>query len=360
MFVGRFSVGLILLCILILLGPPRGVRAEFAIRPSPGRVSVALLPFVNYTEDGHAAEIFVSRIEGELARREVEFLSGDELRQVLRRHRIRSSDRIRPADALSIQDATGVEFLLLGSYDLLSRGAVPEVGLSARIVQVPSLRIVRAASSAASGEDFAGLFQIGRVDSVSELAERVVRELFARLDSAIELRKRPDGVGVLTTPIVIVPFDNTSAHRYAGAVVTQILLSRLVAAGYIVLEPGLVHELFVRNRAIPRGEIDYPLLARLVEAFHPEYILTGVVDSFDPARGTSMEASPSLALGARLLQASTGRILLGWEETRDGRDSEVVLGFGRRHSLGRLAEDSVGRLVGRLGDVEQEFLTGGE
>ncbi len=118
-----------------------------------------------------------------------------------------------------------------------------------------------------------------------------------------------------------------------------------------------MHEVFLAEQTVARGQIDRPTLRAMRQAQAPDYVLTGMVDELAPACGDLTVTAPSGAVGLRLLSAEDGRLLAAWELQRSGDDGEGMLGYGRIHSLGRLAGSLASDLVKRLGDQLGDYPT---
>jgi TolB-like protein len=332
------------------------VQADLPVASGTAEPVLAVLPLVNLTQRSAAVRVAKTEIHRQLTLRGIEFLSDDELRPTLRKHRIRSRSGLTESDIGAIREATNVSHLLLGSVDFFEDARNVEMGLSLRLLNAASLGISRAASFSATGEDFEGLFGVGRIDSVDALAAEVVGRLFEELEEPVRARKKPEGVGQLETRIVIVPFDDLSNRRYAGAVISNLLLSQLVREGFAVAEPGLIKAIFLESNLVPRGEIDHTIRGRIVEAYYPDFIVTGTVATFETRRGSSTAAVPKLELNARILDAVSGRILWSMDDERAGTDSQKFLGIGRRLSLGQVTNDSLHDVLEQIEREEKKII----
>jgi len=306
---------------------------------------VGILPLANHTGQLDALDALVDRLHAELSDHGVTFVSSQELRPLLRRHRIRSVGEVGSEAAALIRAESGVDFLLLGSLQVHDEAAL-EAALSLRVVDARDLRVVGATSEAASGAEFEGLFGTGGITRMEPVVDRIVAAAVATLVPLLDTTTpvpSPDG-----PRLAMIPFDDLSDTPRAGAIVTDIVLSQLVAAGYVLVEPGLVTEVLLAERAMTRGTIDLPTLRALRDALAPDYLLTGVVDRLDIARGDPDVATPSLALGARLVDAHAGMPVAAWEFERSGTDSETILGRGSIRTLGALVRATAADLRARL------------
>jgi hypothetical protein len=333
---------------VVLLGVPG--RAEVVDAPPP----ILVLPFANLTGMSEGASMLSPRFYERLEGTEVRFVSDEELRPLLREHRIRSRGEIGSQDAEILRSRTGARAALLGSWDIYEPGENPEVAVSARLLDLDAMVVVDAWSVALSGDDEAGLFAIGRVEEMEPLAGKVLDLLFEKLTPALRAPARTAESEPPLSRVAVVAFDNVSAYDRAGDVASNILLSELVAHGFTVVEPGFVNEVLIDERARSKGAIDLGTLEALRARAEIDLLVTGVVERFEPARGE--EGVPELSVGARVLDAAAGRLVLAFDEEHSGRDAQTILGMGRHHSLGRLAGDVVRRFVERVDEKREKLL----
>jgi len=315
------------------------LSATDAIEALTGK-TVAVLPFANYTGTSHAVTTIVPMIYKELSQSGIDYITSTDLRPTLRQYRIRSVGKIGSADAHSIRESTGATVLLAGSFDVYREEGNPDVAISLRLIDVEHMKIMAAVSIAATGEDFAGLFGVGRLSSAEKVAQRLVEKLFKQLRKDLEMASRRHQDEKAGHRLAVVTFDNITDTRYAGEIVSGILVSGLVQDGFEVLEPGLVDELMLRDQIVLRGEIRLQLLRELADQYNLDFLITGRVEGFSPQRGSVEETHPEFEFGARQLDASTGKILATYDGNTSGADSETILGLGRCHSLGELVARS--------------------
>ncbi|MDD4051545.1 MAG: hypothetical protein PHR28_06570, partial [candidate division Zixibacteria bacterium] len=205
---------------------------------------IAVVPFADYT-DQSAVDSILPLIEARLAREQVRLIPVAELREVLRSFRIRSAGMISREDAADILSVRPIDFFLLGSIDLYIEGAVPEAGFSLRLVRASDMRIIWARSTAGNGEDFAGMFGLGRITSMQAMIPKLIETVLPDIAAAVKLT--PASLNQNKPTVALVPFDNLTVNRFAGDVFASVVLSELVAWGATVIEPGEVNDLFLRN-----------------------------------------------------------------------------------------------------------------
>ena len=237
------------------------------------RLKVGVVPFVNFTGSNEAADSVLPLINRQLAARNIELVPRDSLRNIMRARRIRMTGAIDARSALQLRESLGVDLLLTGSIDFYSTLENPEVGLSLRLYDCFQQRLVWTASVVASGEDYAGLFGIGRIISAPILANRIVTKIFAQFplgeDGRMSASPQPavtdrtNSIVKAGARIAIVSFDNLTGQQRAGDIASVLLLSELWRQGYEVVEPGEVAATLAELRSLPRGEIsargDFPV-----------------------------------------------------------------------------------------------------
>lgn len=340
------KIAILLAAAVLLLGPPVA-RGAFPIRTEAGTDNAVLLSFTNHTDEQTAPDTIRSMVRRGIQARGIHCVPDSVLRPILRKYRIRVAGLgVGPENARRIGSEAEAGSLVLGSVDIWRGGDDPEVGISLRIVRIRDMRIVGAASVGAMGSDFTRVFGFGRVGRIEDLASRVVRKALEDLDGSTTPDPAEGRAGGKPR-VALVTFDNLSTESHGGEIVTSILLSRMVQAGYDVLEPGVMNEIFLRSGENPRGEIDYALMRTLVDSTGERIFVTGAAQTLAPTTGS--EGVPRFEFGARGIDGRSGRILFALERTADGRDSQTLLRLGRIRSLTRLVVRAIEPVIEAAG-----------
>lgn len=319
-----------------------GDEADSLSTPSP---HVAVLPFVNYTGTKEAASTCAPIVEERLSRMSFRLVARDSLRQALRTYRIRNTGMIGADDARRLAQDFGLDYFVLGSFDLYTNDSIPEVAISVRLVEASSLQIVWAASRSKYGS--AGILGLGKISSVDRLATLLVDDIFASLESSF-------GRGFTTvrserTPLyAIVPFDNLTDNPSAGEIMTTFVAAILLNHGARLLEPGAAQEMFRRHNRHLRGEIDLTLLGLLHDSLGVGRVITGAVDRLQPAPPGVTTVTPEVQISGRLLNAANGKILASDDIVRRGNDGEMIFRLGVQYSLGTVGMEAAAKLWERL------------
>lgn len=309
--------------------------------------TLAVLPPSNHTQQGAAQELLLPLLYRHLAWNGIDFLDAEEIRPVLRANRIRSRGTIGYTDAEILAEATGVRHLLLVSWDIFKTEFNPEIAISLRVLDLESMSLVGAVTLGASGEDFTGLMGLGTVERMEELADivmkRAMTEVFPLADAE---PRRLSARGCFN--FALVPFDNYSDTPFAGDIVTNILLSRLLRAGYFVVEPGFVKELGLTREVVNRGRIDKGSARALLKRFDTCRVLTGEVEIFNTAPGAAAMTVPSFALGLRIMTPEDGTLYMTEELQGRGDEGEGFFQGRRVHALVTLVDGMLGGFLAEL------------
>ncbi len=348
---GHVLLGLLLLAVGCA-GSGGKVPSDAAVHGAE-RHRIGVMPFANYCRQGEAGRLMLPLITGGLARAGLEVVGGPELRPALRRHRIRSQGMIGSRDAHLLASELDLDYFLLGSWDVYVQGDNLELGLSLRVLDAGSLELVRAVSRGRTAVDEVGWLGLGRVDSLGTLAELLVRDALSGILPLGPAGKAPGDL----PPVAVIPLDNLSETDHAGAVCGSVLVSRLMARGFPVIEPGFIRELQLETETAYRGGIDREDLQTVVRVLQPQVVITGTVDVFAPVVGDPAVGVPEVALGLRMIAPHAGRVLLAREISLKGSDSDGWFQRGRIHGLTRLAARVCDRFVD---DLETEIMTSTE
>ena len=343
-------LGLVLFCLSLSAGNAVGSDdyTKTGMKKEP-QYTIAVMPFANYSGESKAEELFIPTILNRIDGKEFKVIGPTELRPTLRKYRIRPSGTISAADAAIIADELKVDFLLLGSFDIFIENDIPEAGFSMRLLDIENMRLFWAASEAASGNDFTGLFGIGQIKQTDKLVHRLVKKAFKKFDKHFNAYIKEKVSTPPAAPIfAMVTFDNLSGRRYAGEIMSNILLTELISRGKIVVEPGTVRELLRSRNSAPRGGIDHELMSELQRSLGVDFVLTGSVNHFKPGIAGVESAAPEIEFGGRCLDSESGRIIAAYEYYRLGSDSDALLSFGSPRALGKLSQKVINDFLNKL------------
>jgi TolB-like protein len=301
------------------------------------RPRVGIIPFANYTGGNEAADTLLPIVDRYLATLPFDFIPADTLRSVMRSQRLRMTGATNSLAATQLRQILGVDFLLTGSIDRFRSQPNPEVGLSLRLYDCANQRLVWARGAAASGDDYAGLFGVGRVTSMAVLADRVISDALEQLADVsrgnIHRNNPPD---TSSRRVAIIALDNVTDQQHVGDICTSMLLSELWQRGYEVIEPGEITRIMAELRSSPRGQVTADEIALLRQRLQVDWIVTGSAHRSSSMSTGSAETVPYIEVGLRLIDAISGRVMAATSKMHSGDDAEGLFGAGRCYSLGRL------------------------
>jgi TolB-like protein len=142
---------------------------------------IAVLPFESLTTDEYAGEKIRKTVITELLSRGVDVIEPGEVTRVLIEQKIKSFSSVRTADLQNMAKTLGVEALMMGSVEAygISRGisvSYPEVSINVRLVEASSGNIIWSVCQTSGGPGFWTRHFGAEGISLSEAANKVVKE----------------------------------------------------------------------------------------------------------------------------------------------------------------------------------------
>lgn len=339
------------LAALLLAAPAAGLERL----AGPGM----LLPVQDRVGDPALTTVIHDTFEAELAESH-QLVRTPEMRDVLRRLRIRDVKLAAPAQLDRLASELGVEWFLSSTLHEAILDPVPQITVSARLYRAGVPELAWAGFDAASGIDEQRWLGLGGTADAFELARQVALRLAeSALGRAGEGRRARDSdskngfrsrrlEASPTTLAAIVPFDSVSGPNsgVAAEIVTEATIAALYELGIRLLSPSAVDEIQRERGRLWRGELDAPTRQALNRQGGVDWVLTGTVEVYVSER--SLRPDPRVALSARLLEAASGRIL--WMDGRDRRGARPgsLYDTGRIYSAGALANEIVRAFVAEL------------
>jgi len=142
---------------------------------------IAVLPFESLTTDEYAGEKIRKSVITELLSRGVDVVEPGEVTRVLIEQKIKSLSSVRTTDLQNLAKTLGVEALMMGSVEAygISRGisvSYPEVSINVRLVEASSGNIIWSVCQTSGGPGFWTRHFGAEGVSLSEAANKVVKE----------------------------------------------------------------------------------------------------------------------------------------------------------------------------------------
>jgi len=320
------------LVLVALLGAAPAAATTLAVAPVQDRVG----------DPGAVAAVREPLLE--VLAEEYDLVDATTLRNALRAGRLREIDAATPEELARVGEATGAELLLSTTLHRVFDDPPPRLALSARLYSLADGRLLWSGFAAASGLDHRGLLDLGVIDEIAPLADRLV----ARLVADMTEERRPPAAAALGT-VALVPLSSVTERSgtSAAAEVTEVVRAELFRQGVATVPPGTVTDTLRRHRLLAWGGVDDASRAALGEASGARYVLTGTVEAYEVGGG-SLEPEPHVTIALRLIDCRTGRIAWTGSRDRRGWDGFDLFHLGRTYTRGQLAQQMTHHLVTRL------------
>ncbi|MEJ2191227.1 MAG: hypothetical protein P8Y39_02610 [Nitrospirota bacterium] len=307
---------------------------------------VAVLPFQNLSDVYEARGLVMASVKEQMRKKGVDLVDDDDLKKVLLDMRVRSFGSL-PEDVAAVLGARlGVRSVLVGCIFYAAEKDDPQLGLTARLIDTKTGRVVWAEQSAASGEEFAKALGLGRIDTLEDLAPKAA----GRLLETFTVQPMPLLQQESTFKIAVIPFENNTQTPHVGIVASYIVVVELFKSRrFDVIEYGNVREALIKLRMGPVGEMRHETIQELSDSLGADGILLGSVDEFLDKRSAALP--PKVELTARLLDARRNRILWYDSVRTTGEKDMVLLTWEQTKSLIQTAYEAAAAATVKLENV---------
>ena len=353
----KFSFGQVPACLVLslLLGVAGGSAASLCAADLSG--TGIILPVVDRVGDPAIAARVDAAFRG-IVQIGVQLQETTPLRDALRRRRIRQIHTAAPSELLELGRTMGFDWIFTITLHQAYANPVPHITLSAALYRVGEPVYEWVEVLATTGLDTTTWLGMGQVFDLEILAERAAEQLARQArEESPRTRKPRFGIaktGFLTassaTPeadqrFAIPPFNSLATRQtlQSAEIATLSLMAVLDEQGFQVAYPGLVRRIMLESGRLYLGEVTSDLREEIRDQAEVDWILTGTVEEF--RSGGGVNPNPNVALGCRLLDASSGQIV--WMDGADrlGTDSETVFNQGRVFSAADLTREIFRSLV---------------
>jgi len=336
--------------------PGPGTGPSAGPRPGLRQGVLALAPLDDRQGDRSAASAAEAAVRDELETA-FDLVAPVQLRDAQRRGRIRSVDGATADELAGLGRETGAGRIITVTLHQALRQTVPRIALSGRAYDTATGELVWAGFESESGLDGRTLLGFGVVDELDVLAARSARRLIGDYLEAVGSRprrgrgvRRDQAAGAALGRVAIIPLGAVTdrAGTNAAETATEALRAVLYDAGIELASPVLVAEALRELRFTGWGGVDAATRGALRRTLGVDHLITGSLESYDAA-GSEREPEPRVALGLRLLDTASGRIVWIGGGERGGWDGQGPFQTGRTYARGDLTlhilRDSVKRLL---------------
>jgi len=312
----------------------------------PSTNTVAILPFENFTDEPKAIPEIMPVIKEGLIKKGFEIITEGDINAFLCSKKVRGPSFITNRLIREAGKTLGVKLFLTGSVIKFHDSNNPTLGLTIKLIDPETGRLIWADYQSSTGEDFSGLLMLGKIETMRELIQVVVDRLLSNLDKALlkaESHKR--------LKIAVLPFKNVSKYPEAGMIVTELFtVSLFKSGGFEPVIPGDIKNLMVNLKIRHRGEINYKGLSSFAKILRIDAVITGTVLEFtDPVGGSS---PPIVSISARILDPAKEKILWYDHMRLDGDEKIIAFDWGKMRSVDMVAGTVVSELVRDINHID--------
>lgn len=328
----RPTIAVALAALALLAGGRAPVAAAGAI------AAVAVFPVENLSGGTVPADRVRQFLTESLASHGIRVLDGRALAAFMARHRIRYAAGIDASTAEALRKETGVDAVVIASFELSSDEVPPKVALTVRLVSVVDApTVVWAEDVGLAGDDAPGFFELRIVNDYQTLERRALEQIWISLREFLETGKvsrrgrmarkfRPRTAFRHLTidperprSVAVVPFFNLSERRNAGEILGLLFVRHLSASdAFRVLDTGVVRRQLLEARIIMDGGLsinDAETVAALIEA---DFLLGGRVLRYEDHEGSGR--LPRVEFSTVLIDTRSRRVVWSSDSDNDGRD----------------------------------------
>ena len=148
--------------------------------------------------------------------------------------------------------------------------------------------------------------------------------------------------------LAVLPLANYTPLRDAPERVAPMIAAELGAKpGVTVADAGAVQEALDQEPWLLLDRVPPDLVGRLGETLGVDALMVGALLTYDYRDAAGVQV-PQVSLSLRLVECTQGRVLWSAVHSRDGNDSEWLVGFGRVHGLEQLAIEAIREMLANL------------
>ncbi|MBI4843222.1 MAG: DUF799 family lipoprotein [Nitrospirae bacterium] len=307
---------------------------------------IIIFPFDNYSDKVEAADIVMPVLVDSFINRGYKVIDEKLLYDFLCKEKVRETGYISRDLARKLRDKFGVDFILVGAIIRFANIDVPDLGLTARLVDASNGNILWADYSSAAGDDFTAVLGLGNVREIEMLVSMVINNLLASF-SLEPFGKHAESA----YKIAVMPFQNDSENKDAGMIASQFfIVSLFKSKSFIPVEYGEIKTNIFDLKLRTKGELDYRSVSELMERLNVDGFVIGTVELY--SEGQRLLSPPAAAVTARLLNARNSRMLWYNRYQMTGDDDVIIYDWRRLRSVDKVANRIISKLVNGMGAIQ--------
>ena len=308
-------------------------------KPPSAPGPIAIFPPVNLSGIGAPVKELRAALDSALRAQRIPLIDEVTLELFLSKHRVRYTGGVDREVALAARAELGAESILIATLELYQREGPPKLGVGLRLVTAgddPAIAFID--SEARTGDQSPGAFDLGLVNGLPELRAGVLRRLAGALSSFLagagtpargcEVSGRFLPRSAFRSPrldnrrgqtVAVLPFLNETQRRSAGDLLALESARQLAAAGFRVVEPGIVRDELLRYRIVMENGVSLDTARVVSELLRADLVVAGTVRDYSDA------SVPAVDFTAIVLDRQNSEIL--WQSTSYNRGDDGVWFF---------------------------------
>ena len=148
--------------------------------------------------------------------------------------------------------------------------------------------------------------------------------------------------------VAILPFDNISGEADAGEKVRNVFLTGLYNIGVLgVVESGEVERFLLEERLRSTSQLNTEIIQKMGKNLKVDGIILGAVQEYKYAR-LGNDDVPVVSISIRIIDTTTGSIIMAVTHSRAGNDREKIFGVGKIRTLSQMADIVVDEVISSL------------
>ena len=362
----NFSFKSVLLVIAVYICLSAGLHAEASgiSAQSSDSPIIAVLPVYNLSGTPAPLTAIKQSLIAALKNQDVNLLAEQVLEQFIFRHRIRYIGGISQDMAITLEQETGVGAVLITSVELYNEIAPPKLALASRLVSTGAEpKILWMESVGLAGHDAPGLLDLSLIEDTQILLQKAITHLSTSLSDYLLNRKRnitrskkrkPLGPKVtyispildpsLKYTIAILPFNNKSARKYAGEIMSLHFIRQLQKFDNLkLIEPGMIRHTLLRYRIIMFDGMSLPDADALFARLDADLVIGGNILDYQDYQGPT--GKPIVDFSAAMIERKSREVVWSVKSYNEGDEGVWFFDRGKINTAHTLSTEMVQQAV---------------
>ncbi|GEM_PF-1771791 len=320
----------------------REAALKRAVVKKKEKADIAVLPLENLSSAADAVGRVMPVLRGYIEERGLKVLDDSLVRDFMVKNRFRERGVITSELSRRLREQYGVHYAYVGSIITFKDANPPKFALIGRVVDTSNGDILWTNYASATGNDFAGLFGVGKITEMDRLIPVVVKRFISSL-SEDALTARKDG----RLRIAVLPFRNATKMVGAGKIAAYMFLSGLMnVPGLQPVEYGDIRKEVISLNMREIGELSFSSIEGLSKTMNIDLILLGSVEEYSPSVVEAIP--PRVSFTSKLIDAHSKRLLWLDDIELDGNDEIKILDLGKLRSVDMVAYNAVRKMIKRM------------